>query len=107
MKVFKTFILIAGLKVTLPFKDKELNKIAAFFNISTFLLTCAALVQPSWFRIKGLHCTQSLSLTQFFTFDEDDDDDNDQISIHQDREYDPINRSDFNGTFHQNMLSNL
>lgn len=35
----------------------------------TFLLTCAALVQPSWFHIKGLHCTQSLSLSQFFTFD--------------------------------------
>lgn len=90
--------------MTLPFKDKELNKIAAFFNISTFLLTCAALVQPSWFKIKGLHCTQSLSLTQFFTFDEDDDD-NDQIAIHQDREYDPINRSDFNGKKNMYLFS--
>ncbi|XP_045769059.1 transmembrane protein 127-like [Maniola jurtina] len=93
---------IRGLKTTLSFKDKELNKIAAFFNILTFLLTCAALVQPSWFRIKGLHCTQSLSLTQFFTFDEDDaddndhDEDNDQILIHQ-REFDTISRSDLNG----------
>ncbi|XP_013173525.1 PREDICTED: transmembrane protein 127-like [Papilio xuthus] len=87
---------IRGLKIQLPFKDKELNKIAAFFNVITFLLTCAALVQPSWFRIKGLHCTQSLSPAQFFTFD-DDDDDNDQLTLHQNKEYDPINRSDFNG----------
>ncbi|XP_026489775.1 transmembrane protein 127-like [Vanessa tameamea] len=85
---------IRGLKITLPFKDKELNKIAASFNVLTFLLTCAALVQPSWFKIKGLHCTQSLSLTQFFTFDEDDDDNN-QIAIQT--EFDPVNRSDFNG----------
>ncbi|CAH0586942.1 unnamed protein product [Chrysodeixis includens] len=87
---------IRGIKMPFPFKDKELNKIAAFFNVSTFLLTCAALVQPSWFRIKGLHCTQSLSLAQFFSFDEDDED-LDQITIRQDAEFDPINRSDFNG----------
>ncbi|XP_041979813.1 transmembrane protein 127-like [Aricia agestis] len=75
---------IRGFKLSCSFKDKELNKIAAFFNVSTFLLTCAALVQPSWFRIKGLHCTQSLSLTQFFSFDDDDDDDDsDQITIRQ------------------------
>lgn len=72
-----------------PFKDKELNKIAAFFNVSTFLLTCAALVQPSWFRIKGLHCTQSLSLTQFFSFDN-------EVTVMQDNEYD-LNRPDFSG----------
>ncbi|XP_059057404.1 transmembrane protein 127-like [Achroia grisella] len=91
---------IRGFKMTIPFKDKELNKIAAFFNVTTFLLTCAALVQPSWFRIKGLHCTQSLSLAQFFTFDEDDDDsdnDDNQINIHQGSEFDPLNRSDYNG----------
>ncbi|XP_063381472.1 transmembrane protein 127-like [Cydia fagiglandana] len=82
---------IRGLKITLPFKDKELNKIAAFFNVTTFLLTCAALVQPSWFRIKGLHCTQSLSLSQFFSFDEDDDYD-DQINIDQGRDFDPVKR---------------
>ncbi|XP_063362748.1 transmembrane protein 127-like [Cydia amplana] len=82
---------IRGLKITLPFKDKELNKIAAFFNVTTFLLTCAALVQPSWFRIKGLHCTQSLSLSQFFSFDEDDDYD-DQINIDQGRDFDPLKR---------------
>ncbi|XP_063622276.1 transmembrane protein 127-like [Cydia splendana] len=82
---------IRGLKITLPFKDKELNKIAAFFNVTTFLLTCAALVQPSWFRIKGLHCTQSLSLSQFFSFDEDDDYD-DQINIDQGRDFDPMKR---------------
>ncbi|KAI5646006.1 hypothetical protein NE865_01899 [Phthorimaea operculella] len=85
---------IQGLKMPFPFKDKELNKVAAFFNVSTFLLTCAALVQPSWFRIKGLHCAQSLSLAQFFTFDEDDDDD-EQISIRQ-SDFDTMNR-DFNG----------
>ncbi|XP_050674844.1 transmembrane protein 127-like [Leptidea sinapis] len=78
---------IRGLKITFPFKDKELNKIAAFFNSCTFLLTCAALVQPSWFRIKGLHCTQSLSLTQFFSFDDDDDDDS-EIRINQNNGYD-------------------
>lgn len=80
----------------MPFKDKELNKIAASFNVLTFLLTCAALVQPSWFRIKGLHCTQSLSLTQFFTFDDDDDDDS-PITIPS--EYEPINRSDLTGMY--------
>lgn len=64
-----------------PFKDKELNKIAAFFNISTFLLTCAALVQPDWFRIKGIHCTQSFSLSQFFTFEYDDENDGDDSII--------------------------
>lgn len=79
--------------MSFPFKDKELNKIAAFFNISTFLLTCTALVQPSWFRIKGLHCSpQQLSLSQFFSFD-DDDDDSDAISIRDDT----INRSDLIG----------
>ncbi|CAG9787747.1 unnamed protein product [Diatraea saccharalis] len=89
---------LRGLKMTFPFKDKELNKIAAFFNMSTFMLTCAALVQPSWFRIKGLHCTQSLSLAQFFTFDDDDeDDDNVQLTIRQNNMFDPINKSDFNG----------
>lgn len=88
--------MITGIKMPFPFKDKELNKIAAFFNVSTFLLTCAALVQPSWFRIKGLHCTQSLSLAQFFSFDEDDED-LDQITIRQEAEFDPINRSDYNG----------
>lgn len=92
----KMLFYFSGLKITFSFKDKELNKIAAFFNVLTFLLTCAALVQPSWFRIKGLHCTQSLSLTQFFSFDEDGDDDDDQIMIHQ-NDFDPINRSDFNG----------
>ncbi|KAG6450796.1 transmembrane protein 127 [Manduca sexta] len=71
---------IRGFKISFPFKDKELNKIAAFFNVSTFLLTCAALVQPSWFRIKGLHCPQSLSLAQFFSFDDDDDD---QVNINK------------------------
>lgn len=49
----------------------------------TFLLTCAALVQPSWFHIKGLHCTQSLSLSQFFTFDSNIDFDIDEIDIQQ------------------------
>lgn len=93
--LFKYICIVLGLKIQLPFKDKELNKIAAFFNVITFLLTCAALVQPSWFRIKGLHCTQSLSPAQFFTFDDDDDDD--QLTIHQNKDYDPINRSDFNG----------
>ncbi|XP_013193855.1 transmembrane protein 127 [Amyelois transitella] len=82
---------IRGLKMPFSFKDKELNKIAAFFNVTTFLLTCAALVQPSWFRIKGLHCTQSLSLAQFFTFD-DGDDDSEDIKIRQDSDIDPINR---------------
>ncbi|KOB71733.1 Uncharacterized protein OBRU01_06402 [Operophtera brumata] len=53
---------IRGFKEQFPFKDKELNKIAAFFNLCTFLLTCAAIIQSSWFRIKGLHCTQILSL---------------------------------------------
>ncbi|CAG4930937.1 unnamed protein product [Colias eurytheme] len=86
---------IRGLKIAFPFKDKELNKIAAFFNTCTFLLTCAALVQPSWFRIKGLHCTQSLSLTQFFTFD--DDGEESQIAIHQNNEFDVMSGSDFNG----------
>ena len=81
-----------------PFKDKELNKIAALFNVSTFLLTCAALVQPSWFRIKGLHCAQSLSLAQFFSFDNDDDD-QEQYTIRQSNEYDSIHRTDFNGKF--------
>lgn len=85
---------ITGMKVPFPFRDKELNKIAAFFNLSTFLLTCAALVQPSWFRIKGLHC-QSLSLTQFFSVDDNDDDDN-NINLHPE-DVDPNNRSDFNG----------
>ncbi|XP_004932628.1 uncharacterized protein LOC101741506 [Bombyx mori] len=76
---------IREFKMPFSFKDKELNKIAAFFNITTFLLTCAALVQPSWFRIRGLHCTQSLALTQFFSFDGDDDlGEDDQINIHQD-----------------------
>lgn len=79
------------------FKDKEFNKIAAFFNVFTFLLTCSALVQPSWFRIKGLHCTQRLSLVQFFTFDEDDDDDEDQINLRQ-NEYES-QRQDFNGNY--------
>ncbi|KAL4716196.1 hypothetical protein ACJJTC_013973 [Scirpophaga incertulas] len=79
---------IRGVKMPFPFKDKELSKIAAFFNISTFVLTCAALVQPSWFRIKGLHCAQSLSLAQFFTFDDTDDyysdnDENDTELDHQ------------------------
>lgn len=55
-----------------PFKDKELNRIAAFFHTATFLLTCAALVQPSWFRIRGVHCSPHLSLSQFFSFDDDD-----------------------------------
>ncbi|CAG9132714.1 hypothetical protein JYU34_017477 [Plutella xylostella] len=68
---------IRGCKLSFPFKDKEFNKIAAFFNFSIFLLTCAALVQPSWFRIKGLHCTQSLSLAQFFSLDDDNDNDDD------------------------------
>ncbi|CAG9562520.1 unnamed protein product [Danaus chrysippus] len=88
---------IRGFKLTsFPFlQDSELNKIAAFFNAFTFFLTCAALAQPSWFRIKGLHCTQSLSLTQFFTFDDDDDDD-DQFII-QNKELDPLSRSDFIG----------
>lgn len=91
-------ISFTGFKLTsFPFlQDSELNKIAAFFNAFTFFLTCAALAQPSWFRIKGLHCTQSLSLTQFFTFDDDDDDD-DQIII-QNKELDPLSRSDFIGT---------
>lgn len=87
---------LTGIKMAIPFKDKELNKIAAFFNISTFFLTCAALVQPSWFRIKGLHCTQSLSLTQFFTFDEEDDYD-DPINIHQGSDFDTGKRSEFGG----------
>ncbi|XP_028176192.1 transmembrane protein 127-like [Ostrinia nubilalis] len=86
---------IRGFKISFPFKDKELNKIAAFFNVATFILTCAALVQPSWFRIKGLHCSQSLSLVQFFTFDDDDDEDDD-ISIHQSSIFDPM-KNDFNG----------
>ncbi|CAH0399821.1 unnamed protein product [Chilo suppressalis] len=89
---------IRGFKMSCPFKDKELNKIAAFFNLTTFMLTCAALVQPSWFRIKGLHCTQSLSLAQFFTFDDDDEDDDDvQLNIRQNNLFDTINKSDFNG----------
>lgn len=92
--------MISGFKMPFPFKDKELNKIAALFNVSTFLLTCAALVQPSWFRIKGLHCTQSLSLAQFFSFDNDDDDDQEQYTIHQSNEYDPIHRTDYNGKFY-------
>lgn len=79
------------------FKDKEFNKVAAFFNVFTFLLTCSALVQPSWFRIKGLHCAQRLSLVQFFTFDEDDDDDEDQITLRQ-NEYESL-RQDFNGNY--------
>lgn len=79
------------------FKDKEFNKVAAFFNVFTFLLTCSALVQPSWFRIKGLHCTQRLSLVQFFTFDEDDDDDEDQINLRQ-NEFES-QRQDFNGNY--------
>lgn len=79
------------------FKDKEFNKVAAFFNVFTFLLTCSALVQPSWFRIKGLHCAQRLSLVQFFTFDEDDDDDEDQINLRQ-NEYES-QRLDFNGNY--------
>lgn len=77
-----------------PFKDKELNKIAAFFNLCTFLLTCAAIIQSSWFRIKGLHCTQRLSLAQFFSFDDEDDVD-DQITIRQ-NQYDPMSMSDYN-----------
>lgn len=77
-----------------PFKDKELNKIAAFFNLGTFLLTCAAIVQSSWFRIKGLHCTQRLSLVQFFSFDDDDDDQNMVPS-----QNDPMSVTDFNGKF--------
>lgn len=82
--------------MSFPFKDKELNKIAAFFNVSTFLLTCAALVQPSWFRIKGLHCTQSLSLTQFFSFVNDDDDEvEEQMNIHQNSDYEPSNSKCF------------
>lgn len=97
--------LVSGLKITLPFKDKELNKIAAVFNMATFMLTCAALVQPSWFRIKGLHCSQSLSLVQFFTFDDDDDDDDDQISIRQNTIFDPINKSDFNGKYFFNLYA--
>ncbi|GBP70386.1 Transmembrane protein 127 [Eumeta japonica] len=78
----------------LPLKDKELNKIAGFFNALTFLLTCAALVQPSWFRIKGLHCTQSLSLAQLFTFDDDDDDN--EITLREET-YDSIKTTDFHG----------
>ncbi|CAK1555108.1 unnamed protein product [Leptosia nina] len=89
---------IRGLKVTFPFKDKELNKIAAFFNLCTFMLTCAALVQPSWFKIKGLHCIQSLSLSQFFTFDGDDEP---EISIHQNTDlyghFNIMSGSDYNG----------
>lgn len=88
----------SGLKMPFPFKDKELNKIAALFNVSTFLLTCAALVQPSWFRIKGLHCTQSLSLAQFFSFDNDDDDE-EQLTIRQ-SEFEPLQSvHDYNGKF--------
>lgn len=97
--IINTIYIFPGFKIAFPFKDKELNKIAAFFNLSTFLLTCAALVQPSWFRIKGLHCTQSLSLSQFFTFD--DDDDEPEISIHQNTElyghFNIMSGSDYNG----------
>ncbi|CAH4034078.1 transmembrane protein 127-like [Pieris brassicae] len=89
---------IRGLKITFPIKDKELNKIAAFFNLSTFLLTCAALVQPSWFRIRGLHCIESLSLSQFFTFDQNDEP---EISIHQNADiyghFNIMTGTDFNG----------
>lgn len=79
-----------------PFKDKELNKIAAFFNLGTFLLTCAAIVQSSWFRIKGLHCTQRLSLAQFFSFVDDNDDNDDQLNMNKNM-YVPRSMSDFNG----------
>lgn len=93
------FLLFSGLKIPFPFKDKELNKIAALFNILTFLLTCTALLLPTWFKIKGLHCTpQSLSLSQFFIVlnDDDDGDNADQIILRHDGSYDTGVR-DFNG----------
>lgn len=81
--------------MVLTLKDNEFNKIASFFNMCTFLLTCAALVQPSWFRIKGLHCTQSLSLSQFFTFDTNIEYDIDDAEIQQNE--DQMRSTRFNG----------
>lgn len=70
-------------------------KIASFFNMCTFLLTCAALVQPSWFHIKGLHCTQSLSLSQFFTFDTNVDYDVNELYTYQGE--DVVRTTQYNG----------
>lgn len=76
---------ISGLKIPFPVRDKEFNKVAALFNILTFLLTCTALVLPTWFKIKGLHCAQeSLTLFQYISFDDSNDDDDDEITIRQD-----------------------